>query len=251
MTTPASSEARLARERAFHDERFADDARASVSRAYAVAAPATADYRRVARLAAGPGTHVLEYGCGVDGLAASLVGGGAQVTAIDISAVAIERSAASAAERGVEVTFAVMDAEALELADGSLDLVVGSGILHHLDLDRAVSEVARVLKPGGRAVFYEPLAHNPLLNLFRRLTPAMRTEDEHPLRMADVERIASQFRSAEVRTHVVLSLVLAPVAHTSWARRPLALLHRVDRALLRRIPALRRQAWIVVLELVR
>ncbi len=41
--------------------------------------------------------------------------------------------------------------------------VLGKQILHHLDMTQAVPEIARVLRPGGRAVFLEPLIHNPLL----------------------------------------------------------------------------------------
>ena len=47
-------------------------------------------------------------------------------------------------------------------------------------LEPALLELRRILAPGGRAVFVEPLAHNPLLRLGRALTPMARTEDEHP-----------------------------------------------------------------------
>src|SRR3546814_1101008 len=83
-----------------------------------------------------------------------------------------------------------MNAEAMTFPDDSFDLVFGSGIIHHLDIDRAFGEIARVLRPGGRAVFIEPLGLNPAIELYRRFTPSARTPDEHPLLRRD-------FRSEE------------------------------------------------------
>jgi len=59
--------------------------------------------------------------------------------------------------------------------------VCGSGTLHHLYIDAAFKELVRVLKPNGCVVFFEPLGHNFLINLYRKLTPSMHSEDEHPL----------------------------------------------------------------------
>ena len=96
---------------------------------------------------------------------------------------AIEQAIEHARAEGLEdrLTFRVMDAEQLEFADDSFNLVCGSGVLHHLDLNRAYAEVARVLEPTGIGVFEEPLGHNPAINAYRRRTPEMRTVDEHPL----------------------------------------------------------------------
>jgi SAM-dependent methyltransferase len=74
------------------------------------------------------------------------------------------------------VRFLVMDAESLGFDEGSFDVVVGSGILHHLALRQS-----RVLRPDGCAVFVDPLGHNIFIRLYRKLTPSMRTADEHPL----------------------------------------------------------------------
>ncbi|WP_428491963.1 hypothetical protein [Rhodopila sp.] len=57
----------------------------------------------------------------------------------------------------------------------------GIGIIHHLDTRQASREVARVLRPDGNAVFWEPMGTNPIIGLYRMLTPNARTVDEHPL----------------------------------------------------------------------
>ena len=113
---------------------------------------------------------------------------GAHATGIDISPVAIEMGVREAASRGLRdrTHFAVMNAEALDFPDASFDRVCGSGILHHLDLKKAYGEIARVLRPNGYGIFLEPLGHNPLINWYRRRTPQMRTEDEHPLLKSDL-----------------------------------------------------------------
>ena len=66
------------------------------------------------------------------------------------------------------VSFLVMDAESMKFEDKTFDVVYGSGILHHLNIDKAYRELARVLKPDGVAIFIEPLGHNPLINLYRK-----------------------------------------------------------------------------------
>ena len=61
------------------------------------------------------------------------------------------------------------NAEHLPYADASFDAVYGSSVLHHLDLDRALAEVLRVLRPGGRCVFTEPNILNPQVALMFHL----------------------------------------------------------------------------------
>src|SRR4029077_19868431 len=83
-----------------------------------------------------PGDRVLEYGCGTGSAAFELAERGAHVVGIDISPVAVDEARRVAAERqSGDAEFRVMNAEALEFPDGAFDLVCGSGILHHLDLD--------------------------------------------------------------------------------------------------------------------
>ena len=96
---------------------------------------------------------------------------GARVTGIDISEVALDLGKARARDQGVEdVMFLVMDAEKMQFEDNSFDLVCGTSILHHLHLSKALRELARILKPQEKAIFIEPIGHNPAINLFRRLT---------------------------------------------------------------------------------
>src|SRR5258708_24415163 len=74
-----------------------------------------------------------------------------------------------------------MEAHHTSFHDANFELVVGRSIIHHLDWEAAIREVGRILKPGGVAVFTEPLGGNPAAKLIRKLTPKARTRDERPV----------------------------------------------------------------------
>jgi 2-polyprenyl-3-methyl-5-hydroxy-6-metoxy-1,4-benzoquinol methylase len=152
--------------------------------------------------------QVLDYGCGVGVYSLDLLQRGARVHAIDISPVLISKLQDAALERGLadRLKAQVMNAEALEYPDDTFDRVVGNGILHHLDIERACREVARVLKPNGKAVFIEPLGINPMINLYRRLTPGARTVDERPFTRADLATIRRIFPQSQFQYYGLVTL---------------------------------------------
>lgn len=195
------------------------------------------------------GKRVLEYGCGLGLETMTLVERGATVVGIDISEVAVaqarRRVGASAAGK---ISFVQADAEALQFGDGEFDIVCGTGILHHLDLDRAMREVERVLRPGGRAVFYEPVGHNPLLNLYRWLTPGSHTRDEHPLLMREIRAIGKTFRQADAHFFDFFSIFSIPFLRFKAGVAMLRAFEWMDRYLLRAVPLLRAWGGVVVLD---
>ena len=194
------------------------------------------------------GKDVLDYGCGPGYLAKFLVEGGAKsVTGIDVSDGEIEQARERAEQNGIadRTRFLVADAHATEFPDDSFDLVVGSAILHHLELRRALIEIRRILRPGGCAVFLEPLWHHPLLRIGRALTPAARTPDEHPLTVDDWKLCAEIFPEFEHEEREFLTIPLMPLnlllpkrAQKWLARRVWALDDRV----LARFPSMRKYA---------
>jgi SAM-dependent methyltransferase len=101
--------------------------------------------------------RVLDVACGT-GLvtfpAAEAVGGGGSVSAVDISAAMTERVTADAARRSLtQVQAARMEAEALDFPDGQFDVALCAlGLMYVPDPPRAVREMRRVLRDGGRVV---------------------------------------------------------------------------------------------------
>lgn len=198
-------------------------------------------------------TRVLDYGCGNGDFSRILASRGARVCGIDISPKLIELARARAAQAGMNgsLQFFVGDAHQTPFEDASFDYVFGNGALHHLDLDRAYAEIARVLKPGGKAVFQEPMYHHPLLWTLRRLTPKQHTEDERPLSLADMDRARNWFRVCRHREHFLFSVCAAP-ARLLGKRVALSVvggLDWLDQQWMRTLPGLRRYAWLAVLEI--
>jgi SAM-dependent methyltransferase len=197
---------------------------------------------------------VLDYGCGDGDFSIMLAARGARVFGVDISLKLIEQARASAALIGRNRNtpeFLVGDAQRTPFNDATFDYVVGNGALHHLDLEKAFTEIARVLKPGGKAVFLEPMYNHPLLWTLRRLTPKSHTVDERPLSFADIERTRKGFRSCHHREHFLFAVCAAP-AHLLGKRFALAVigaLGRVDQVLMRLLPGLRRYAWLTLMEM--
>lgn len=193
---------------------------------------------------------MLEYGCGPGSYAFFLAERGASVLGIDLSATAIDQARSAARDRcAVGVEFRQLNAESLDVADDSFDLVCGTAILHHLDLERAYSELVRTLRPSGSAVFIEPLGHNPLINRFRRRTPSLRTEDEHPLRVEDVELAQLSFDRVDWHPFHLLSLAAVPFRRLPGFGSMVSGLDAADRLLFRLVPPFEKHAWQAVLVL--
>ncbi len=187
------------------------------------------------------GRRVLEYGCGVGYLAAILASEGAHVSAFDLS----ERSAAVTRRRleanGLEGDVTVAAGEELPYPDESFDVAIGTSVLHHLDVARAGPELYRVLRPGGRASFLEPMGMNPVLNFARdHLYYRKKTERgaDHPLTYTDLEAWGRGAGRYSYREGQLVSMV---ERFFGWDTRFHGL-HRLDRRLLTRVPSLRRYA---------
>lgn len=143
------------------------------------------------------GLRVLELGAGAGENSVYFALQGAEVTATDISPGMLEVVQRLAARHGVRVETRVANAMALEFPDGSFDVVYAANTFHHVDPAVALREVHRVLKPGGRLCSWDPLTHNPVINIYRRMATKVRSRDEMPLSIHfvdDVRRLFSEVR---------------------------------------------------------
>jgi 2-polyprenyl-3-methyl-5-hydroxy-6-metoxy-1,4-benzoquinol methylase len=152
--------------------------------------------------------NVLDYGCGSGQLGIYLAMLGADVSGFDLSPKGIEVANWAAQKYGLNCSFKAMDAESLEYPGQSFDLVVGFGVLHHvIKYPKSAFQLARVLKPKGRAVFHETLWDNPLINLARRFTmPSGDAGDAHLTERA-IRQFGAAFSGTEVcKRHILYML---------------------------------------------
>jgi SAM-dependent methyltransferase len=107
----------------------------------------------VERAALTPGERVLDVACGTGNAALLAAAAGAAVTGLDAAPRLVEVARGRAAAAGVDATFVVGDAVELPFDDGAFDVVISVfGIIFAPDAEKALEEVFRVLRPGGRAL---------------------------------------------------------------------------------------------------
>lgn len=249
-TQPESTDDRIRREQEFHDARIeeADTARRKVDKYYSLMQRAREEYTNLG-IAYGKNRDLLDYGCFTGDAAFVWSAHCARTTGIDLSPAAVEVARRRAAEQEGDIRFEVMNAEHMDFPSGSFDVAAGTGILHHLDLHRSAAELARVLRPEGHALFIEPMGHNPAINLYRRLTPGLRSDDEHPLHMRDLDVFTQYFETVDIRFHNLFTFLSLPLRGTTLFKPVNGFLHAIDRALFAILPFTRRYAWLTLIHL--
>jgi ubiquinone/menaquinone biosynthesis C-methylase UbiE len=197
------------------------------------------------------GLRIVDFGCGSGANTVLLANRGAHVWGVDISEDLIRL-----AQRRMEVNgragaaqFIVASAHDLPFPDDSIDIVFGIAILHHLDLNLVSKEVHRVLRPGGRAVFQEPVRNSRLIRFVRSLIP-YRAPDispyERPLTDDELRAFSARFSSTRLRPFLLPHVQLASVLPV--IKDQIHPLYNSDGALLRALPALQHFAGIRVIE---
>ncbi len=225
---------RIAEEKAFHNARFSQENPSQASRYYLALEDWYHDYRYLVMIK--PAKRLLELGSGIESFALQIKRAEFEFDSIDISEEAV--AYAKARTQLPQARFSVDDAHNTNFDASSFDLVIGRGILHHLDLALACAEIKRVLQPGGRIVFGEPLDCNVLINLYRKLTPDIRSQDERPLSTEALALLRSHFGKLDITYYGFLTLGPAILGRKSprW-------LHSLDRFLLNTLGLGRFLAW--------
>jgi SAM-dependent methyltransferase len=244
--TDRSLETRHDVERHFHDHKAKSRPDSDPHDFYAAGGLDEVWRAYLARVGPLEGKTILDFGCGEGWAATEYARRGAAVHSFDISVESVRKLA------GTRIHPAVMAAEQLGYHADSFDLVLGVGILHHTEVSLVSREVARVLRPGGRALFMEPLAHNPLLRVFRALTPGRRTPTERPMTFEQIREFTRGFGWADLRGYQLVSIIpqglLWATGNRALFRMSLRLSEAMDRWLLPRLPPLQRYCWSSIIE---
>jgi ubiquinone/menaquinone biosynthesis C-methylase UbiE len=212
------------------------------------------------------GKRLLDIGAGLGESSVYFALQGARVTTVDVSPGMVETAIALGRKYGVELEGIVAGAEDLSVAAGSYDLVYIANTIHHVQNRELLFErMSRALKPGGMFFSYDPLAYNPVINVYRRMAMQVRTPDESPLTVADLKLARKYFHNVGHREFWISSLVLfakyylkdrvhpnddrywkrilREPSHALWWWKPL---RRLD-TVLTRIPMVRWLAWNIVM----
>ncbi|WP_263971683.1 class I SAM-dependent methyltransferase [Leptolyngbya ohadii] len=208
------------------------------------------------------GKLLLDLGCGAGENSVYFASRGARCVASDYSPGMVEVALKLAQSNGVNVEGRVINAMAIDYPDNTFDIVYASNLLHHIPNPKlTIREIHRVLKPGGVMCFWDPLKHNPVINVYRRMATKVRTEDETPLDINLVNFIDDLFGRTVYDTFwiatlwIFLQFYLIEKVHPNSERywKKIIIEHqrlqptydrleKIDR-ILKRIPGMKRFAW--------
>ncbi len=262
-----SSASRIERERDFHDA-WAKSSLSELPDPVHVNEALTSPELRFIHTTLGDvsGKKVMDLGCGLGEASVYFAMRGADVTAVDLSGEMLNATAALAESRKVRLRTHKAASESLGLAPGEqFDVIYVGNLFHHVAIAETLDVLLPHLKAKGTLVSWDPVAYNPVINVYRRMAMEVRTEDEHPLTRSDVAALRSRFAHSEIKcfwlSTLVIFILMAFVQRRNpnkvrfwkavvdesekwrWLYQPLA---AVDRFLLAVIPPLKWLCWNVV-----
>jgi len=209
-TTMDNTEAIHRREVEFHDEWAATSELSKIRVRDAFEAPTAMENRWITQKM-GPlaGKRLLDIGAGLGESSVYFALLGAEVTTSDISPGMVELAINLGKHHGVSLHGIVAAGEDLGVPENHYDIVYTANTVHHVTNKREFfSQIQRALKPGGRFFTWDPLAYNPLIEIYRRMATDVRTEDEAPLTFADVALAREFFVNVEHREFWITTLTL-------------------------------------------
>lgn len=208
-------------------------------------------YELVKRDAAGK--DILDYGCGTGIHLKYLADIGKSVVGIDLSKKSLELAKRKIEKDNLNAKVLVMDCESLDFPDSSFDVIFNGGVFSSLDLDKALPELSRVLKPNGFLIGIETFGHNPITNLKRRVNKILGKRTgwaaEHILKTEDFEKFRKYFKNVDVYYFHAISWVIFPFLSLNGGNKLLRIFESIDRFILKLLPFLKRYSFKVVFEL--
>lgn len=213
------------------------------------------------------GKSILDVGCGLGEASIYFAIEGAKVTALDLSQGMLDAVLYLAKNNHVEIKIHKSTAEGFNLNKNDIfDIIYVGNLLHHVDIEATLKQITNHLKPNGIMVSWDPLAYNPIINIYRRIATEVRTLDEHPLKLKDIKLFSKYFKSVKQKYFWLTTLIIfifmyflqkrdpnkerywKKIVEESnkweWIYKPLEIL---DKIILFLVPPLKLLCWNVVL----
>ena len=164
---------------------------------------------------------LLDLGCGLGEVSVYFAIKGADVTACDISDGMLKSAKSLAKKNNVKIKTHLTAAEDLKFPkDSSFDVIYAGNLFHHVDIEQTLDQIKPHIKPNGVLVSWDPIAYNPVINIYRKIAKRVRTEDEHPLTLEDIGRFRNKFRHVETRYFWFSTLIIFTIMALVQRRNP-------------------------------
>ncbi len=213
------------------------------------------------------GKRVVDLGCGLGEASVYFALLGANVTAVDLSLGMLDVVKRLAKKYHVSVAVKQAAVEYLKFPRSEkFDVFYAGNVFHHIDIEKSLSRITPYLSKQGKVVCWEPVAYNPVINIYRNLARKVRSYDEQPIRMSDIDIFRKHFRHVDVQwfwlTTLLIFIIMILVERRnpnkerlwksvvresdawSWLYVPLS---KLDTLLLTVFPFLRPLCWNVVI----
>lgn len=206
--------------------------------------------------------YILDLGCGAGENSIYFAKQGASCVALDCSPAMLDNVLQLADRYNVQVETVIGEASNLPFSNELFDIVYASNLLHHMNSpEECILEMYRVVKRGGKVCFWDPLKHNPVINIYRNIATKVRSVDEVPLSIDIIKFLEDNFVLVEWDTFWIATLWIFlqfyfiervnPNEERYWKKIIVehdrlegiySKLERIDK-ILKRFPFLKRYAW--------
>lgn len=152
---------------------------------------------------------ILDLGCGLGEASIYFATKLAKVTALDISPGMLKLTNKLALINKVKIKTHLATAENFKLKKSDkFDIIYAGNCLHHSNIKETLKSISLHLKKGGIFVSWDPIAYNPIINIYRKLANKVRTVDEHPFTVSDINLIKKNFKNVQTKYFWLLTLLI-------------------------------------------
>lgn len=163
----------------------------------------------ISRLGDIKGKKLLDIGCGLGEASVYFAIQGAKVTSSDLSEGMLDATLRLASINGVNIKVHLSSAEDLMFPlEEKFDIIYAGNLLHHVDIEETIIRIKPHLEEGGMFVTWDPLAYNPIINVYRTIAKNVRTVDEHPLKLTDIKLFDKHFSIVEKKYFWLTTLII-------------------------------------------